>query len=384
MITVGIECESLEGERWGIGRIVEKTLTQIAKTPNLSDSFRFRLFFKKEIPDMACLDHPIFEKKILGIPLLSKLSGFLNPASFSLYYYILLPMYVWWRPVDVMYFPNYMLPILFRGKSIVLLTEDVYLEARERRNPFRYRLAYRIFTSWAARHATMIATISRASRKMVTQLFHIPQHRTFVNHLGIEIADQSQHADTVFNTEFILYVGQAFPRRRLYETILAFEKIARSFPNMQLRIVGHDRYHPPVIQTLVATTNQRLGRQRIIYTASVSQDELISLYKNARATIYISANEAFGLPPLEALAHGSVPIVANTEVTRELFGEYAFFVENDKDVDCIARTITTALTDKSTRNNIQTNGPALIRSYTWDGHMRRLLDAITHIVYEKN
>ena len=56
---------------------------------------------------------------------------------------------------------------------------------------------------------------------------------------------------------------------------------------------------------------------------------MAKLYANARAVIYISDREAFGLPPVEALAYGTPAIVANQPITHEIFGNNAFFVRNE-------------------------------------------------------
>src|SRR3989344_2807321 len=137
MINIGIECESTEEpETWGIGRIIKKLLEEISNRPELANEFKFFLYFRSKIPDLPYINNPIFVKKSLGI------------KSFSLYYYLFLPIKLWFEKLDMMFFPNYMLPILFRGKSLVVLTEDIYYELNSGTLPFRYKLAYKIFADW--------------------------------------------------------------------------------------------------------------------------------------------------------------------------------------------------------------------------------------------
>ena len=112
--------------------------------------------------------------------------------------------------------------------------------------------------------------------------------------------------------DYILFVGQALPRRHLEDTKMAIKKI----PNVELRIVSE----------------------------RVTDAELAELYKNAKALVYASDVEAFGLPPLEALAYGVTPIVADTPVSHELLGDDAVYCQPT--VDGIADGIRRALVKK--------------------------------------
>ena len=52
MMKIGIECESIEGKQWGVGRIVSKLLEEIALRADLGGEFKFYLYFKSRIPDL--------------------------------------------------------------------------------------------------------------------------------------------------------------------------------------------------------------------------------------------------------------------------------------------------------------------------------------------
>ena len=104
-IKVGIECEQIEGEIWGVGKIITKLLENIASRPELEKDFEFHLYFKSKIPKLLFLDNSIFHKKVIEQPFRHK--------SFVFYYYVLLPIQLWFERLDVMFFPNYMLPIIF-------------------------------------------------------------------------------------------------------------------------------------------------------------------------------------------------------------------------------------------------------------------------------
>lgn len=376
MIRIGIECESIEDQSWGVGRIINKLLEEISHRPELKQEFRFFLYFKSHIPSYEYLENDIFVKKVVSVPLI--------PKSFSLYYYVWLPIKLWFEGLDAMFFPNYMLPIIFRGKSVVILTEDVYYEARGNL-PFQYRLAYHIFPVWAAKHATRIMAISETSKKNVAKLFKISESRIFVNQLAVDMPKSASEPEP-YNLDpkpYLLYVGQAFPRRHLKETILAFERLEPKFTGLNLIAIGTDKYYPPIIKKLVEDANKKLGREAVIHKDYVGDDELHELYRNAKCLIYVSSREAFGLPPLEALAYGAIPVVADNDLNHEIYSDNAFFVASirwrESLTDSIASTIEDCLTNTSKREQIKQAAPGILSKYTWPAHTDRFIKLINEI-----
>ena len=379
MYKIGIECESIEAETWGVGRIVNKLLENIASRPELTNEFRFFLYFKSRIPDLPYLDNPIFIKRVTGV------------ASFSLYYYLLLPFKLWREKLDMVFFPNYMLSPLFCGKSLVMLTEDIYHEIRRPDLPLRYKLAYEIFAGWwAAGHATKIMVISETSKKEVAKLFKIDFERIVVNTLGIsppKIVTENQQPET---SNYILYVGQAFPRRHLRETMLAFEQLTSPNPDtarpglaylpqgpaLQLIAVGKDKYNPPILKKLAEDINRRLGREGIIYKEYVSEEDLARLYAGAKLLIYVSSKEAFGLPPLEALAYGVPAVVADEPINYEIYESNVFVVRQPITPETIEEAIKDGLTNEIRRQKIKESAERILEKYTWQKHTDRFLQIV--------
>ncbi len=136
--------------------------------------------------------------------------------------------------------------------------------------------------------------------------------------------------------DFILFVGQPFPRRHLEDVKMAIKKL----PDVELRIVSE----------------------------RIADTELAELYKNAKALVYVSDIEAFGLPPLEALAYGTTPIVADSPVSHELLGDDAIYCQPT--VEGIADGIKRALLKKVEPKN----------KFTWSDYTNRFLSLCKQIV----
>ncbi|MDP3793009.1 MAG: glycosyltransferase family 1 protein [bacterium] len=380
ILKIGIECENLEDSksRWGVGQITFNLLKEYAANPEWQKQYKLYLYFKKVVPDDEVFKNPIFVKRVLGFP------------SFNVFYHVLMPLRAMIDRLDRMFFPAYQLPPLYLGKSIVMLTQDVYYEYKYGSLPFRYRLSYRLFTNWAAKFATKILAISETSKKEVSKLYKINPDKIFVGYLGVDlnqnvkIKNQNDNSK-LKNNEYILFVGQMFPRRHARETILAFEKLIMEYSHIlknmrisELRLiaVGPDKYGNGTIKSLVEEVNKRLGREAVIHRDYVNYDELNELYSGAKTLVYVSDREAFGLPPMEALSFGVPSVIMDNELGHELFGEYAFYSKSGE-TDKIASTIKEALTDQQKIEKIKSEGPNFVKKYNWKSFADKFLNELS-------
>ena len=65
----------------------------------------------------------------------------------------------------------------------------------------------------------------------------------------------------------------------------------------------------------------------VTLTGAVPDDDLAAIYSGARALVFPSDDEGFGLPPIEALACGTPVAASDTSAVREVLADRATFVE---------------------------------------------------------
>ncbi len=379
MIRIGIECEQLEGERFGVGHTLAQLLEALSGIPGIEQRYRFALYFKSEIPVDAFLAHPMFEKKIVT-------GGFI-PKSFNVFYHIMLPIRYFMDRLDCFFFPSYMLPAFFIGKSVVVLTNDVHWEAHHGTLPLRYRLSYRLFCWWAAKRANMLMTISRFSATELERVYRIPTSRMFVNPWGLESIFSVLPRDEEYlkriaalkekfriTGDFFMSVGQAFPRRRVKEAMEAFGIIAREHSGVQYLVACKDKYDPPILEDGALRINKHAGRNAVIFTTEyIDRADLPYLMNEARALVYISSKEALGLPPLEALACGTPSVMADNTLSREIMGEDGFFVSNAENPRAITQQMKLILEQPNLVQVILKKQAPHLSFCDWHAHTRRLL-----------
>jgi glycosyltransferase involved in cell wall biosynthesis len=106
----------------------------------------------------------------------------------------------------------------------------------------------------------------------------------------------------------------------------------------------------------------------VTLTGSVGDDELAAIYSGARALVFPSDDEGFGLPPVEALACGTPVVACEVPALREVLGDRATFVARD-DLPALMRAAAAATRPVS--------GPP---PWTWDDAARETWDVYRQAV----
>ncbi|HSX49217.1 MAG TPA: glycosyltransferase family 1 protein [Candidatus Saccharimonadales bacterium] len=100
----------------------------------------------------------------------------------------------------------------------------------------------------------------------------------------------------------------------------------------------------------------------VVYTGYVSDDDLVSLYSGARALVYPSLYEGYGLPILQAFACELPVVTSNTGSMKEVAGDAAVLV-NPNDVSSITEGINKALIGPK---GLIKKGIKRVSDFSWD------------------
>ena len=115
--------------------------------------------------------------------------------------------------------------------------------------------------------------------------------------------------------------------------------------------------------------------KKIKYLGYISNIEKLILMKNARAFLFPSFAEGFGIPILEALTLGTPVLTSNRTAMPEVGGEAALYV-NPVDISDIARGIVRISTDETTRLEIESYIPKQLKKFSPEVYSKSLLEVI--------
>jgi glycosyltransferase involved in cell wall biosynthesis len=96
-------------------------------------------------------------------------------------------------------------------------------------------------------------------------------------------------------------------------------------------------------------------------------------YDEAKIFVFPSLYEGFGLPPLEAMAHGTPVVTSNVSSLPEVAGNAAVLV-NPENVFEIMRALHRVLMDRALRDRMKQRGYEQTARFSWETSVRRILD----------
>lgn len=187
------------------------------------------------------------------------------------------------------------------------------------------------------------------------------------------------------NTPFILYAGRISPHKNVARIIEAFSalktELARDgrFPDLKLIIIGDEvSKHPDLRRAVI-----RSGMQNDVrFLGFVPIEVLRIFYDAAKVFIFPSLYEGFGLPPLEAMAHGTPVVTSNGSALPEVVGNAALLV-NPENIFEISRALYRSLTDTELRDHMKQAGKLQAQRFSWDISVRKLISVYEEVASQR-
>ena len=269
---------------------------------------------------------------------------------------IVLPVEAARYRLDVLFNPGFTAPIFSPCRQVT-----VFHDLQHKRHPEHFRwfdLPFWRLLLWASAHRShRLIAVSEATRSDLLRFYRIPRERVAVVHHGVEPA--FSRLDRSHTEPYLLCVSTLHPHKNLARLIRAYGRKKRDF---RLILAGLRGFHTETIERLI----EEMGLQDSVQiTGWVPRDELYSLYERARAFVYPSTFEGFGMPVLEALAAGIPVACSDIPPLREVAGDAALYFDPLNEDD-IASAIERVMTDASLQERLATAGHERARPFTWE------------------
>lgn len=216
----------------------------------------------------------------------------------------------------------------------------------------RYYLKFRLSFSLAKKNAAHIVTISEFCKKELIEIGKCRNKNISIigcgwNHIQNVEEDNSifDEYPAIIKKEYYLSIGSVAPHKN-FNWIIENAKY-----NKESNYIIIGKTDPSLWED---TTENFLGR--IHYLGYQSDGKVLALLKNAKALIFPSFYEGFGIPPLEALSCGIPAVVSDIEVMREVFGKSVHYI-NPYDAKVNLNQILEEPVDNSDK---------VLAKYSWD------------------
>jgi glycosyltransferase involved in cell wall biosynthesis len=258
------------------------------------------------------------------------------------------------RDFDLVHYPvTVPVPRVRAPRRVVSL-----LDIQHHALPEMFSAAERRFRRWAydgaARDADLVLTISEHARSGIVERLGIPPDKVEAIPLGVDHATFTPHGPVKggLPERYVLYPANMWPHKNHERLLEAFARLGD--PDLWLVLTGQTYGR----EALLA------GRERVMHLGHVPFAELAALYRGARALVFPSLFEGFGLPPLEAMACG-VPVASSADgALGEVVAEVAVTFD-PRDPDAIAEALRSIVSDEALRQRLRDAGLRHAARYTW-------------------
>jgi len=236
------------------------------------------------------------------------------------------------------------------------------------------------------RGAERIFAVSNFTRNEISRVFEIPASRIEVVYNAIDERFLRGHATPAdreliaqryqVTYPFLLYAGRISPHKNVVRMIEAFSALKTElerghlYPDLKLIIIGDDLSGNPDLRRTVV----RSGVQNDVrFLGFIPIEVLRIFYDEAKIFVFPSLYEGFGLPPLEAMAHGTPVVTSNVSSLPEVVGNAAVLV-NPENVFEIMRALHRVLVDKALRDRMKERGYQQAQKFSWEISVQRIME----------
>lgn len=240
----------------------------------------------------------------------------------------------------------------------------------------RYAATERDYHRWSVRQAirtcNRILTVSEFSKREIQETLGVAPERIVVTPLGIRQPEYFASLPSELRPmilqrlgvqkPYVLFIGRLEAKKNIELLVRAYQQY-RTFASdpVDLVLIGQPGFGWEKVEVSFDSEVSRQGIHQLGWQDDSTTDAILT---GARAFIFISHYEGFGIPALEAMSAG-VPVLASRNGSLpEVLGDAASYVSTD--LSSVAHGLQTITEDQMLREQCRERGYARVRQYTWE------------------
>ncbi|GAL62958.1 glycosyltransferase family 4 protein [Algibacter lectus] len=226
---------------------------------------------------------------------------------------------------------------------------------------------YKLFQDFA-KNADAIIAVSQATKDDYLKMFDYPEEKIHVVHLApvfkplvtkLDNENDILNSFSIGKENYFLSVGGVSKRKNSFNLIKGF---ALSGERKTTKLVFAGKIVESEMEIIKVFLKEHDLENDVVFTSYISDETLSVLYKNAKAFLFPTYYEGFGIPIIEAMAYGLPVLTGNIGAAPEVANGYALLVDPHNPEE-IARGIVDL-------GNIEKDKVKLAKEYakgfTWD------------------
>ena len=287
--------------------------------------------------------------------------------------------------LDLVHFPHFNVPLLYKGKFIVTIHDLIHQHFTMNRtttlDPLMYRIkqfGYKKVFNFAVSKSERILAPSEFIKGQLEKEWKVKSSKIILTPEGVDpklLNNKDRHNAKVkikvvdkigIKKPYIFYVGNAHPHKNVEGLINAFRLVRLKYPNLKLVMAGADHYFWKRVQL-------EYNDPEIIYTGFVTDQVLAALFANAELFVMPSFEEGFGIPVLESFANNCPVICSNIGSLKEVGGDACIYFD-PRSIEDIAKKINLGLASVKLRKSLIEKGARRVSLFSWRKLAEQTLD----------
>lgn len=218
--------------------------------------------------------------------------------------------------------------------------------------------------------ADAIVCISENTKNDLMNHVDLADKAVSVCHLASNLTGEMASGDEpVPDAPYVLYVGTRWSYKNFECLVRAFAALRSRGVDLRLSLAG-----PPFTDEESAALSRRDLLRHIDHWGHVSDTHLAKLYRCARAFVYPSRYEGFGIPVLDAMACGTPVVASNRASIPEVAGDAAILFDPDS-ADELVSVLVALARDETRRRELIDRGARRAAEFDWQRATGQTLSA---------
>lgn len=299
-----------------------------------------------------------------------------------------------WKP-DLLHCTSNTAPLIlpYRVRLITTLHDVIFMEPLSSANTSRYqrfgRIYRRLVVPFVVRRSLRIITVSGYERAQIDRVMGICPAKIDVVYNGVsEIFKPTPLTHFIKDKyklprDYFLFLGNTDPKKNTARTMRSYARyldLCEQNGESPLSLVVGELTHNTLVQLTEEGVWARVA-EHVVPVGYIVSNDLVMIYSGARAFLYTSLRESFGIPPLEAMACGTPVMSSSVSAIPEVLGQAALLVD-PMDVEKMATGMYDIATDNLLRYNLIEQGYVQSSKYRWNNaarHVQQIYEELCEI-----
>jgi glycosyltransferase involved in cell wall biosynthesis len=262
-------------------------------------------------------------------------------------------------------------PLLYLNKIIVLHSLSFLYK---KWNSLAFHFLYKMMVPLNLISSKFVFTVSQYTKKEITEHY---SYISLIDKMDViyngSFGSEKLHIQSIENKQnYLLYVGSISSSKNVNGLVDAMSLVQVENKNIVLKIVGS-------LNNKVFKDKKIASNPSIEFCGHINNpEELKELYLNAKAFIFPSLYESFGIPPLEAQECGCPIIISNSTALPEIYNDSALYFD-PYDVNDISNKIITLFDNKALQQELIDKGFENIKRFSWETSAKKITEVVERL-----